>query len=72
MPFGECTLPDCPGVSRYRVSIPTGIADCSLGKVLTYKNLIYLLNLKFFVDSHKKEGPSKCLNSQKISITVVI
>ena len=27
--------------------MPTGIAYCPLGRVLTYKNLIYLLNLKF-------------------------
>ena len=37
-------------MSRQEVSIVhhlTGIANCPLGKVLTYKNLIYLINLQF-------------------------
>ena len=28
---------------------PGNIANCALGKVLTYKNLIYLINLQFLV-----------------------
>ena len=28
-------------------SAPTGLANCPLDRVLTYKNLIYLLNLQF-------------------------
>ena len=29
-------------------SAPTGLAYCPLDRVLTYKNLIYLLNLQFY------------------------
>ena len=31
------------------LSAPTGLAYCPLGKVLAYKNLIYLLNLQISV-----------------------
>ena len=27
--------------------MPTGVSNCPLDRVLTYKNLIYLLNLQF-------------------------
>ena len=27
---------------------PTGVSNCPLDRVLTYKNLIYLLNLQFY------------------------
>ena len=30
---------------------PTGVSNCPLDRVLTYKNLIYLLNLQFLVVS---------------------
>ena len=33
-----------------RTGQPTGLANCQLDRVLTYKNLIYLLNLQIFVD----------------------
>ena len=31
-------------------SAPTSLANCPLDRVLTYKNLIYLLNLQFHVE----------------------
>ena len=38
--------------------MPTGLAYCPLDRVLTYKNLIYLLNLQFYDPSltHGGEG----------------
>ena len=33
-------------------SAPTGLANCPLDRVLTYKNLIYLLNLQFSLRKH--------------------
>ena len=29
-------------------SAPTGLANCPLDRVLTYKNLVYLLNFQFY------------------------
>ena len=35
-------------MARSLVAVPTGIANCPLGKVLTYKSLSYLLNFQFY------------------------
>ena len=42
----ECLKPSWSCRWRYKMSFSV-IANCPLGKVLTYKNLIYLFNLQF-------------------------
>ena len=39
--------------------MPTGIANCPLDRVLTYKNLIYLLNLQILSTHEKSDSESQ-------------
>ena len=42
---------------------PTGVSNCPLDRVLTYKNLIYLLNLQYFLVLEIWDGKATYRNS---------
>ena len=65
MPSGECTVlrtgqpVETQDVFFWRLAgrtAPTGLAYCPLDRVLTYKNLIYLLNLQVCVTGSRPPG----------------